>query len=259
MMLVHYINQKIVDGILHLELNRQEVRNAINMGMVEQLQYAFIQAEENADIRVILVRGVGEKSFSSGGDLVEFHSITTKADALDMMNRVAQLLNQISSSSKLTIAAINGYALGGGAELTTAFDLRIASEAAKIGFVQSKLGITTAWGGGTRLLSIIGKVKALPLLIKGEILSANQWMELGYINHIIPHSSFSEESIKFATQFTDCSFEIIKSYKHLSECVVDSSLIKRSISAEIEQAATLWISDEHLQVANQFLQKKQDR
>lgn len=250
-----YISQQFQDGILIIELNRPEVRNAINMGMVEELVQAFTKAESNTDIKVIVVRGAGDKAFSSGGDLIEFHSITTEAAALEMMQRVSQLLNLISSSSKLTISAINGYALGGGAELTTAFDIRIISDKAKIGFIQSTLGITTAWGGGSRLISLLGRTKALPLLIAGEIKPASFWLQNGYINLVIKHASFEIECLQYAQKFARKTHQLIAAYKKLIYYSINTDQLTKSINAEIKQAAKLWVSDEHLQAANQFMQK----
>lgn len=250
-----FIKQHIFDGVLHIALNRPDVHNAINLGMVDELQRAFTKAEKSDHIRVIVVSGVGDKSFSSGGDLIEFHAITTEAEAYSMMKRVAQLLHVIATSSKLTIAAINGYALGGGAELTTAFDLRIASDNAIIGFVQSQLGITTAWGGGTRLLSLLGQAKALPLLITGEKLPASEWVKSGYINHIYALSSFQEDSLNYVRKLVQRNSHIIRAYKRLAHHGMDTEMLHRSIEAEISMAAKLWVSEEHLQAANQFFEK----
>lgn len=256
---MNYIKQSIHEGVIDIQLNRPEVLNAINMGMVEELKTTFSWAEANEAIRVIMVRGAGEKAFCSGGDLIEFHSIKTKEDALVMMNGVSQLLDLISSSSKLTIAAINGFAIGGGAELTSAFDIRICAEDAKIGFVQSKLGITTAWGGGSRLISLLGKAKALPLLIAGETLPAIDWKRIGYIDQIFSKRTFQEESLVYAQKFTNKNLDIIRSYKNLAFSGFDQKLLQQSIATEIEGAAKLWIGEEHLLAAEQFMQQKRNR
>lgn len=254
---MQYIKYEVKDRVLIIELHRPDVLNAINLGMIEELTTLIKDVENNEEITVVMVRGSGHRAFSSGGDLVEFHGITTFEATEKMMQRAKQLLNSIASSSKVTIAAINGYALGGGAELTTAFDIRIASEHAKIGFVQSNLGITTAWGGGSRLLSLIGRNTALPLLIKGEILSAARWKEIGYIDRLYPKEEFDEGSMEYSIALAKQSSAVIKAYKRMALQFTNASVFEQAIEAEVRQAIDLWLSDEHMQAAERALQKLQ--
>lgn len=244
------------NGVVHIQLNRPEVRNAINLGLIDELLETFLRVEEDNSIRVIMVSGAGEKAFSSGGDLQEFHAITTIDAASAMMQRAAVLLNTIAASTKLTIAAINGYALGGGAELSTAFDIRIASQAAKIGFVQSTLGITSAWGGGSRLITLIGRARALPLLLSGEILPAEAWYQFGYVDKVYPQAMFWEQSKHYAEALAKRSLEVIQAYKSMCQHGVNVQLLQSSIAAEMNTAAKLWVSEEHMQAANRFMNKK---
>lgn len=254
---MHCIKYEIKDRVMFVELHRPDVLNAINLNMIHELTTLFQDAENTEDVSVIIVKGSGDRAFSSGGDLLEFHSITTFEATQNMMNSAKQLLDVIASSSKLTIAAINGYALGGGAELTTAFDVRVASMNAKIGFVQSNLGITTAWGGGSRLISIIGHTHALPILIKGEILPASKWAELGFIDRLFSIEKFEEESMNYALDLASKSPQVLKAYKKLALPLIHTEVLERAIEEEVRQAIDLWLSDEHMQAASRALQKLQ--
>lgn len=253
-----YIKQSTDKNILYITLNRPEVLNAINLGMVEELIQAFQQAEENDDIQIIVLRGEGDKAFSSGGDLLEFHGLETKEEAIGMMRRVAELLQTIATSTKLTIAALHGYVLGGGAEITTAVDIRIASADTQLGFIQSKLGITSSWGGGSRLISILGGVRAMPLLISGEVCPADEWKQLGYIHKVFPTSTFEIDCTKYVQMLAERNTEVVRAYKKMVLGFTAVELLQKSIEEEIETAAQLWVGEDHVDAASQFFHKRQD-
>jgi enoyl-CoA hydratase/carnithine racemase len=250
------IKQYRKEGILFVELYRPQVLNAINLQMMDELEDVFASATRHHDIKVIVLQGSGDRAFAAGGDLVEFHRFTSEDEAFNMLNKMAGVLDQIATSPKLTIAAINGLALGGGAELTTAFDIRLASETAKIGFVQRNLGLTTGWGGGSRLLDMLGAAKALPFLVSGEVTEIRRWFELGFVHQIYPASTFKSEVEAFAMKCAQAGAAILHGYKQMKNQTIDYEKLSSAIEKEVRFCAKLWADDEHRLAVERFLERK---
>ena len=139
------------------------------------------QAHDQSHLRVLIVTGAGS-AFASGGDIAELQDYPTRADGLRLATTMGDALSRLEALPCPTIAAINGPARGGGAEISLACDLRVMAEDADIGFVQTKLGIVTAWGGGQRLLRAIGYSRALDLMVTGRILRAAEALGLRLVN-----------------------------------------------------------------------------
>src|SRR5207244_3071905 len=142
---------------------------------------------------VVVLRGGGDRAFVSGGDLKELGAIRTHDDAVVMASRVRRLLDRVAAFSVPVIAALNGHALGGGAEVAIAADIRIAADDVKIGFNQASLGIMPAWGGAERLAQVIGRGRALLAIATGEVYDAPTAHELGLIDIVVPRAAFDEE------------------------------------------------------------------
>jgi enoyl-CoA hydratase len=142
-------------GIGTITLNRPEVRNGLNWAAMQSFAETVEQAHERPDLRVLIVTGAGS-AFASGGDIAELQNYPSRADGQRLTTIMGDALCRLEALPCPTIAAINGPARGGGAEISLACDMRVIAEDADIGFVQAKLGIVTAWGGGQRLLRAIG-------------------------------------------------------------------------------------------------------
>lgn len=235
-------------------LNRPEVYHAVNGEMMEALERAIERGNEEREVEVILLTGEGEKAFASGGDVREFHSFADEVEVGGMLLRMANLLQRIATSPKVTVAAINGLALGGGAELTTAFDLRVASEEARIGFIQRNLHLTTGWGGGTRLMHLLGVERAFPLLLSGEILAARAWYDLGYLHAVFPSSQFRSSVEKWLTEILPAR-EVLFAYKKMKERIQRSGEWISTIKEEVEGCTSLWLSPEHTAQVERFLHR----
>jgi enoyl-CoA hydratase len=254
---VSTVRYSIQEGVLQIALDRPHVRNAINFAMMEELEDVLNRGIKDEEVHVILLRGSGDRAFAAGGDLVEFHPIQTEADAYSMLSRMGSILNQIAACPKLTIAAINGVALGGGAELTTPFDIRIAVHGASIGFVQRNLGLTTGWGGGTRLIRILGAERALPLLISGSVLPVEAWKEMGYIYQVYSSDRFNEEVERFARECAALPPGVLAGYKAMARRGINEEELLQAIEEEIRLCAKLWGEEAHLQAVKQFISRKQ--
>ncbi len=167
-----------------IKINRPEVYNAINFDLVTELKREICLCETNEKICAVILTGEGLNSFSAGGDLKNVIKMSPN-DAIQYANHVHELLNLIEGLAKPVLAAINGYALGGGCQIALACDLRIASSNAKIGQPEVKIGISPGWGGTQRLSRIVGISKAKQLIYTGKIIDANEAYNIKLINKIV--------------------------------------------------------------------------
>ncbi|TCS84430.1 enoyl-CoA hydratase/isomerase family protein [Tepidibacillus fermentans] len=236
---------------LIIVLNRPEFRNAVNFEMMDELRKVLDQAKQSSQIKTIIFTGV-ERSFSSGGDLGQFHQLKSKDEVKPMLEKMGKVITQIVNLGKPTIAYVNGYALGGGAELAMACDFRFISNQAKMGFIQINLGVTSGWGGGTLLLEKLGRTKALSLLLTGDILNNEQILQ--YEIALKEVSSF-DEVLLFADKINSHSLESLQAYIDLANGVRDGRTFVENQKKEIESCSTLWESVEHERAVDEFLQK----
>ncbi len=172
------------NGILKLTISREQYHNALNKQTVIELQYLIGAAQTDAQVKAILITGSGRKSFVSGADIKEFIGLSeTDARHLSMLGQ--NTFKQIENSAKPTLAAVNGFALGGGCELAMACHLRIASSNAIFGQPEVKLGIIAGYGGTQRLIQYIGKTKATELHLTGKNISADDALKFGLVNYVV--------------------------------------------------------------------------
>ncbi len=184
-----------------LKINRPQELNALNNDVLLELEKAIRTLEEDEDIMVIIVTGVGQKAFVAGADIKEMKDMAPlqAAEFAHLGNRV---FKQFEESNKVIIAAVNGYALGGGNELALACDLRLASEKARFGQPEVGLGITAGFGGTQRLARIVGVGRAKELLFTGEIIDAEEAFRIGLINKVVPGDQLLKEANKLAAEIT---------------------------------------------------------
>ena len=175
---------EIDSDIMIVKLNRPEVYNALNLELVSELSMIFNNVLNEDNIKAVILTGRGNKAFCAGGDLNMVIDMTP-IQAEKYASQVHNLLNTIENFEKPVIAAINGYALGGGCQLALACDLRIASSNAKIGQPEVTIGIPPGWGGSQRLARIIGISKAKELIFTGKIISAEEAKKINLLNSVI--------------------------------------------------------------------------
>ncbi len=171
------------DGLLTITINRPEKLNALNQQVVKDLDEIFNRVNEDEDIRGVIITGSGEKAFVAGADISEFVRFTS-SQAKKMAENGHRIFNKIESTAKPVIAAVNGFALGGGCELAMACHMRIASENAKFGQPEINLGIIPGYGGTQRLSRNLGKGKATELLLTGDMISAQEALDFGLVNYV---------------------------------------------------------------------------
>lgn len=184
-----YLLVHIEDQIGKITINRPDKNNAMNPESWAELGEAMEALNENDDVRVIVITGAGDKAFVAGADIQWLH----ERKPLDIYGLAVQdVLLAVYRSLKPVIAAINGYALGGGCELALACDIRLASDHAKMGQPEINLGIIPAGGGTQQLTKIVGLAKAKELILTGDIIDAAEAKALGLVNHVYPQSELQE-------------------------------------------------------------------
>lgn len=171
------------NGIYIITINRPDKLNALNKKVFEELNLAMDEVERNADIKSVLITGAGPKSFVAGADIGEFNSLN-KEQAMELSARGQKTFARIENSPKPVVAAVNGFALGGGCELAMSCHFRLASDNAKFGQPEVNLGLIPGYGGTQRLVQLIGKGKAMELLMTAGLIDANEAKSLGLVNYV---------------------------------------------------------------------------
>ncbi len=173
------------EGIGWITINRPEKLNAMNIETIEELRAAFREFGDDAEVRAVIFTGAGEKAFIAGADISEFIHLDAEKGR-EYSRRGQDLTATIENFPKPVIAAINGYALGGGTEFALACHVRLASENAKLGQPEVKLGIIPGYGGTQRLARLVGKGKAMEMILSGRIVEAGEAGEIGLVNKVVP-------------------------------------------------------------------------
>lgn len=186
--------------ISYITINRPDKLNALNKETIEELSDAFKKGESDSEIRVIIVTGSGEKAFVAGADISEFASFSIEEGK--KLSQIGHdiLFNLVENSVTPIIAAVNGFALGGGLELAMSCHIRVASDNAKMGLPEVSLGVIPGYGGTQRLAQLIGKGKAFELIFTAGMIKADEALSLGLVNHCVPQAELISKCEAIAQQ-----------------------------------------------------------
>jgi enoyl-CoA hydratase len=187
------------DGVTFVTVNRPDKLNALNDRTVEELGAAFAAVAADPAVRGVILTGAGEKAFVAGADIAEL-ATQSPVDGKERSIRGQRVLDRIERLGKPVIAAVNGFALGGGSELAMACHVRIASENAKLGTPEVKLGIMCGYAGTQRLPRLVGKGRALEMLLTGEMVDAAEALRIGLVNRVVGASELMNEARTLADQ-----------------------------------------------------------
>ncbi|MDR6224822.1 enoyl-CoA hydratase/isomerase family protein [Desmospora profundinema] len=244
------LRTSIENGVGWIRFHRPHVRNAVNGEMMDELDRQLMVWKDDEEVRVLVLAG-DEKTFVSGGDLAELHALTTEEDVYPVMHRMGRVLEVLRNWGKPTLAAVEGTAVGGGCEIAASCDFRLASDRASFGFIQSKLGITSGWGGGSRLLEQVPRDRALLWLMTGERFDAGTAQRWGWVTEVLPVDGFERGVQQFAERLTRTSLPVLRAYLELSRLPPKTD----RVDWEARSCARLWESDEHMQAVEQFLKR----
>ncbi|MBM7586722.1 enoyl-CoA hydratase/carnithine racemase [Bacillus pakistanensis] len=249
-----YLLHKSDTGILTFSINRVNKRNAVNYEVMSGLKRAIAQTRLDEEIKALVITGAGNHAFCSGGDLSEFHGLKTEEQAWEMLNRMGELLYEIATLPKPTIAWINGVAIGGGCEIAAACDFRISKKGVKMGFVQGNLAITTGWGGASLLYERILPSHAMRLLMTADLYDVEELYQMKFIDHFI--NGDGSEIDHYLHSITTKNVHVIKAYKQSLLNKWNISNLHEKMMKEIRSCAILWAKEEHHEAVDRFLNKK---
>jgi len=246
------ILMKKEDGIGFIYINRPEVHNVLNQEVWREVRDAFVIHDNDDEVQVIIITGSGDKAFVAGSDL-NYLKARTKLQTLD--RETPLIIDQIESVKKPTIAAINGFALGGGCELTLACDIRIASERAKMGQTEINVGIIPGAGGTQRLPRMVGLGKGLELVLTGAVVDAYEAEKIGMVNKVVPHEKLMEEAIALANVIKSKSPIIVRLAKAAVKAGYGTNMNTAVLLESLYQTIAFSTSD-HDEGIDAFLEKR---
>jgi len=239
--------------IATITVNRPEKRNAMDVQTRKRLREAFETAATDDSVRVIVLRGAGENSFIAGGDL-EMTSKFDHMDGLEYVTKHAQgLYNYVADVPKPTIAAIDGYAFGGGTEISLACDIRVAQEGIKMGLTETNVGVMPAGGGTQRLADIVGVGLAKELIYRGQAIDAEEAREIDLVNHVFAEDEFEDEVYAIAEDIAEKSPIALRMAKESINRGLD---LEGGLDFERMAGAFLFGTDDQKEGANAFLEDR---
>jgi enoyl-CoA hydratase/carnithine racemase len=239
-------------------VNRPDVHNALNMQTIRELRELCLRLRDEDRLRALVVTGAGKSSFLAGGDLKEFQQIKTAEAARHMIATMKEVTDLLAGFPWPSIAAVNGHAFGGGCETAIACDFRIASENASLGFRQINLGLMSGWGGGPRLLRLLGPSRALRLMLTGETLTAREALAIGLVDEVVPPDRVVERALELAGVMAANAPLAVRAYKRLAQTAARVPL-DAAIEYETELFGPVWVSEDHEECVRAFFDKRLPR
>ncbi len=218
-----YLELSVSDGIAVLTINRPDKLNALNRQVVADLTAAIEQVRGDDAIRVLVITGAGDKAFVAGADIGEFVPLTA-LEAWRFSQDLHEAYTRLERMSKPVIAAVNGFALGGGCELMMACDIAYASDKARIGQPEVNLGVIPGAGGTQRLQRLVGKARAKEINFTGDHLTAEEAYRIGLVNKVVPHARLMEEVMALARKLTQKSAATLALIKAAMEAGANADL-----------------------------------
>ena len=247
----------VEDGVLRVTINRPEKRNPLSRAVLARLRQVFEEQQRNDALALAVISGAGEKSFAAGGDLRDLEEVRTLEQARALFDLGNGAFQAIRSFCVPVVAALNGVALGGGAELAAACDVRIAAAHARIGFVQGTLNIPTAWGGGSDLAAILGPARGLELLCSARVLSASEAHAAGLIEAVAPEGEpFAAFVERFLGPWRKQRPQVMRAFKWQSAARKLGMTHELANARDRDLFAHAWCHAEHWQAAKDILSKE---
>lgn len=237
-----------------LEVRRPEVRNALDWQAMEAFGAAVEQAHREPALRVLVVTGQGQ-AFIAGGDLKVLAAYPNEEDGRHLSALMTGALARLEALPVPTIAALNGPARGGGSEVALACDMRVMAANADLGFVQIRQALIPGWGGGQRLLRLVGYARAMEWLLTGRILTAEEALAVGLANRLAPPGKALEEALALAREIAAHPLQTVRAIKALLRA---GTTLPPALAAAEERRLfpPLWAEEAHLQAVQTFLQRR---
>jgi enoyl-CoA hydratase len=236
-----------------ITINRPDKLNALNIQTRQEGAQALDELRDDAEVRVVVITGAGDKSFVAGADIGEFEGRTAVTQRDVMTGR--SLFTAVDTFPKPVIAMINGFCLGGGCELAISCDLRVASERARFGQPEIKLGIIPGGGGTQRLTRLVGESKAMEMILTGEMIDAQNALTLGLVNRVVPHEELEARTMELANLIAGMSPVALRLAKEAVKTAARSTL-DEGLRREVDLFAICFSSKDKDEGVRAFLEKR---
>lgn len=244
------------EGVLTLTINRPDKMNALNQTVLTELAQAIEQLEKDQAVKGVILTGAGEKAFVAGADISEFKGADVNS-AMEMASKGQAIFDRLEKSKKPTIAAIHGFALGGGCELAMACHIRIATEQARFGQPEVNLGLIPGYGGTQRLTQLVGRGKALEIMITGNMVDATNALQIGLVNQVVPATALMEEAKKMMGTILTKGPQAVAKVIEAVEACFDKT--KNGYQAEVTLFGQCFGTAEMQEGVSAFLEKRKPK
>lgn len=248
------ILEEIENDILTITINRPKKLNALNRETIQELHNAFKAARQNDEVKVIIITGSGEKAFVAGADISEFADFSPKEGKRLASDGQEKLFSYVANFPKPVIAAVNGFALGGGLELAMAAHFRIASDNAKMGLPEVSLGVIPGYGGTQRLPQLVGKGRAMEMIMTAGMIDANQALQYNLVNHVVEPDQLLEFSAGIAGKIMKNSMVAISAAIKSINASYETGV--NGFETEIQEFGRSFGTDDFKEGTSAFLNKR---
>ena len=242
------------NNIYTITINRPDKLNALNKNVIEELSVAIDEVYNNNEIRSAIITGAGPKAFVAGADISEFLSLDASGGKALAQKGQDMVFSKVENCPKPIVAAVNGFALGGGCELAMSCHFRLASDNAKFGQPEVNLGLIPGYGGTQRLVQLIGKGKAMELLMSGNMIDANEAKQLGLVNHVTSSENLLEETKKILSVINSKAPLAVAACIRSANAVFDES--KNGFESEVDEFGKCFGTEDMKEGVSAFLEKR---
>jgi enoyl-CoA hydratase/carnithine racemase len=242
-------------GAAIIRLNRPAARNAVNAEIMAALEEEVERLARDPDLRAVLLTGSGGEAFCAGGDLKWLQSFPSAEEGMAVNGRMGGILFRLAALPVPVIAVLNGYALGGGTEIALACDIRVMEEHAYLSFRQARIGVMTGWGGGARLLRLVGHGRALELLATSREVGAREALAMGLANAAAPRGGGLAEGLRLAAEIAKGAPLAIRAIKRFLAAAAELPL-EEALEMEAALFRPLWVSGDHHEGVRAFIEKR---
>ena len=249
-----YILYEKTNHIATITLDRPEAMNAFNRELMEGLVEAFQKVEEDRDVYCVVLKANGERAFSVGGD-IRVEIATTGPDALEFGKLGKSCITSIMNCRVPVICAVHGFCLGGGMEVVLVSDITVASEDMKIGMPTIKLGTIPGWGSTKTLADVVGKARAKELLLTGRMVKAQEALEMGLVQFVVPREELLDKAMELARTIADMAPIAVKSMKECIDYGWEADY-EEAFAKETEVFAACYDTEDKLEAMTAFLEKR---
>jgi enoyl-CoA hydratase len=239
-------------GILTVTVNRPDKMNALNKEVMSDVDAVINEIETNTEVKAVIITGSGEKAFVAGADISEFVGLS-KEEGQALAKKGQDIFSRIENNSKPIVAAVNGFALGGGCEMAMACHFRVASDNARFGQPEVNLGLIPGYGGTQRLVQLIGKGRALELLMSGNMIDASIALEYGLVNHVVPLDDLLPKARMILEQI------ITKAPLAVAKCITAANAVFASgngYEVELNAFGECFVTNDMKEGTSAFLEKR---